>query len=131
ADAGRRVVKLGREESRELEAMSLNKFPPTATAALDWEAASYDDRRWWGDEEDWASLIAELLSSCVADEKHVAIFWGTLVMPTVILPAHAVVEHAREILDVGPHFWIHPLGESVLIECLMDGQVTVASIPQA
>ncbi|MFE4308585.1 hypothetical protein ACFQ9H_20435 [Streptomyces sp. NPDC056517] len=43
--------------------------------------------------------------------------------------ASGEVRHARDILDAGPHFWIHPLGGSVLIECLMDGQVTVVTIP--
>ncbi|WP_258574798.1 hypothetical protein [Streptomyces shenzhenensis] len=45
------------------------------------------------------------------------------------MPADVAVRHAREILDAGPHFWIYPLGGSVLIECLMDGQVTVVTIP--
>ncbi|WP_406204344.1 hypothetical protein OH807_28600 [Kitasatospora sp. NBC_01560] len=126
---GHLVLRLGLGESRELEAASLNRFPPTATAALDWEAASYDDRRCWDDEEDWARMVAELLSSYAMEGKRVAIFWGNLAIPTVTLPARSVVEHAREILDPGPHFWIYPLGGSVLIECLMDGQVTVAAIP--
>ncbi|MEV4439316.1 hypothetical protein AB0K09_09870 [Streptomyces sp. NPDC049577] len=126
---GRRVVKLGLKESRELEAVSLNRFPPTATAALGWAAGSYDERRWWDDEEGWAEVAAELLSSFVMGEKHVAVFWGNLVMPTVTLPARTAVERARELLDAGPHFWIYPLGGSILIECLLDGQVTVATIP--
>ncbi|MGW4203712.1 hypothetical protein [Streptomyces sp. NPDC004726] len=125
------VVRLGIAESRELEAVSLNRFPPTVTAALEWPADSFDDRRWWDDEEDWARLIEELLSRYAAEGAHVAIFWGNLVMPTVVLPARTVVEHAWEILDSGPHFWIYPLGTSILIECLVDGQVTVATIPAA
>ncbi|WP_329134561.1 hypothetical protein OG552_19275 [Streptomyces sp. NBC_01476] len=127
---GRQVMKLGWAESRELEAVSLNRFPPTFSAALDWDSASYRNRIWWDDEEDWARMASELLSSCVERGMRVAIFWGNLVLPTVTLPADVAVRHAREILDVGPHFWIYPLGGSVLIECLMDGQVTIASIPE-
>jgi hypothetical protein len=129
ADEGCPIVKLSLEESRQLEAASLNRFPATATAALNWEATSYDDRHWWDDEEDWARMIAELLSSHVKGGRRVAIFWGNLVMPTVTLPAYDLVAHAQEILDAGPHFWIYPLGDSILIECLMDGQVTIAAIP--
>ncbi|MEU2118720.1 hypothetical protein ABZ567_24455 [Streptomyces sp. NPDC016459] len=126
---GRHVVKLGLAESRELEATSLNRFPATFSAALDWDSASYDARLWWDDEEDWQKLAAELLSPYVEGGSRVAVFWGNLELPTVTLTADAVVRHAVDILDVGPHFWIYPLGGSVLIECLMDGQVTVATIP--
>jgi hypothetical protein len=59
----------------------------------------------------------------------VAVFWGNLILPTVVLPADVAVRHAAEFLDVPPHFWLYPIGGSVLIECLMDGQVTVATIP--
>ncbi|WP_153534437.1 hypothetical protein [Streptomyces sp. RB17] len=126
---GRQVVKLGWTDSRKLETMSLNRFPPTFSAALDWDSASYEDRLWWDDEEGWTRMASELLSPYVESGVRVAIFWGNLVLPTVTLPADVAVRHAREILDVGPHFWIYPLGSSVLIECLMDGQVTVATIP--
>ncbi|MFG2257333.1 hypothetical protein [Streptomyces mirabilis] len=128
---GRQVVKLGWTESRELEAISLNKFPPTFSAALDWDSASYEEQLWWDDEDDWTRMASELLSSYVERGMRVAVFWGNLVLPTVTLPADVAVRHAREILDVGPHFWIYPLDGSVLIECLMDGQVTVANIPTA
>ncbi|WPW19191.1 hypothetical protein [Streptomyces sp. HNS054] len=126
---GCQVVKLGWAESRELEMVSLNRFPPTFSAALDWDASSYDSRLWWDDEDDWGRLAANLLADHVASSETIAIFWGNLLLPTVTLPAEVVVRHSTEILDVGPHFWMYPLGGSVLIECLMDGQVTVASIP--
>ncbi|MFK0116331.1 hypothetical protein [Streptomyces sp. NPDC090994] len=129
SDDGRDVVKLRLAESRKLEAVSLHRFPPTFSAALDWESAPYEDRRWWDDEDDWARMAAELLSRYAGEGSRVAIFWGDLELPTVTLSVDAVVRHAREFLEVGPHFWIYPLDGSVLIECLMDGQVTVAAIP--
>ncbi|MFI5676911.1 hypothetical protein [Streptomyces cellulosae] len=128
---GRQVVKLRWAESRELEAMSLNRFPSTFSAALDWNSASYEDRLWWDDEEGWVRMASQLLSSYAERGMTVAIFWGNLALPTVTLPADVAIRHAREILDVGPHFWIYPIGASVLIECLLDGQITVAAIPAA
>jgi hypothetical protein len=74
-------------------------------------------------------MATELLSPYAEEGNRVGIFWGKLVMPTVTMPADAAVRHAREILDAGPQFWIYPVGGSVFIECLMDGQVTVAAIP--
>lgn len=128
-DGGRHVVKLGLAESRELEALSLNRFPATTSAGLDWDAISYETRLWWEDEDDWSRMATELLSPYAREERRVAVFWGNLVMPTVTMPAGVAARYAREILDAAPHFWIYPLGSPVLIECLMDGQVTVATIP--
>ncbi|MCQ8769813.1 hypothetical protein [Streptomyces telluris] len=45
------------------------------------------------------------------------------------MPADVAVGHAQDVLDAGPHFRLHPLGGSVLTECLMDGEVTVATMP--
>ncbi|MET8983746.1 hypothetical protein ABZX85_50135 [Streptomyces sp. NPDC004539] len=125
----RQIRLLNHVESRELEAVSLNRFPATTGAALDWEAVPFEGRMWWEDEEDWARMAAEILAPYVRDGRQVAVFWGNLVMSTVIVPAALAVQHAREILDAAPHFWIYPLSGSVLVECLSDGQVTVAKIP--
>lgn len=130
-DDGLEVMKLSHAESRKLEAASLNRFPATFSAALDWESAPYEDRLWWDDEDDWVRMAEDLLSRYAGNGSLVAVFWGSLEIPTVALSADAVVRHAREILDVGPHFWLYPLDGPVLIECLMDGQVTVANIPSA
>ncbi|WP_369261389.1 hypothetical protein [Streptomyces sp. R35] len=128
-DDGSQVVKLDHAESRELEALSLNRFPPTVSAGLDWDSAVYDERRSWGDEDDWAKIAADLLTPYVSEGRRVAVFWGDLRVPTVTIPAETAVRHARKLLSMEPHFWIYPLGGPVLIECLMDGQVTVAPIP--
>ncbi|MFB6626778.1 MULTISPECIES: hypothetical protein [unclassified Streptomyces] len=126
---GRLVVRLDRTESRELDGVTLGRFPAASGDAIDFDTASYDDRLWWDDEEHWVTMAAELLAPYAQREEQVAVMWGNLLMPTVTMPAGVAMRHARDILDAGPHFWIHPLGGSVLIECLMDGQVTVATIP--
>ncbi|MFE6068363.1 hypothetical protein [Streptomyces sp. NPDC056525] len=128
-DDGRQVVKLDLVENRELAAATLSRFPAASGDVIDFDTVSYDDRFWWDDEEHWETTAAELLAPYVQREERVAVMWGNLLMPTVIMPASVAVRHARDILDAGPHFWIHPLGGSVLIECLMDGQVTVVTIP--
>jgi hypothetical protein len=126
---GRQVVRLDHAESRALEAVSLNRFPPTISAGLDWDSAPYDDRRWWDDEDDWARMAAELLSPYAAEGRRVVIFWGDLRVPTVTMPTETAVRHAAKLLSMDPLFWIYPLDGPFLIECLMDGQVTVAPIP--
>ncbi|GAB3134467.1 hypothetical protein GCM10027258_05420 [Amycolatopsis stemonae] len=113
--------------SRELEDVSLNRFPALESGSLDWDAAAYDERKWFDDEADWVALATKLLARFASAEEPVAIFWGTLVMPTVLAPADVVVRNARAILEAGPHFWLYATVAEVLIECLQDGQVTVAS----
>ncbi|MFJ3661909.1 hypothetical protein ACIPPM_15755 [Streptomyces sp. NPDC090119] len=127
---GRQVVKLDLAENSALAAASLNRFAAATGDVIDFESAPYEERLWWDDEDHWARMAAELLSSYVQQGERVAVIWGNYVMPTVTMPADVAVRHARDILDAGPHFWICPLGHSVLIECLMDGQVTVAKIPR-
>ncbi|MFH9726775.1 hypothetical protein ACH4M4_27985 [Streptomyces sp. NPDC017254] len=128
-DDGRQVVKLDLAENRALAAATLNRFPAASGDVIDFESAPFDDRLLWDDEEHWTRMAAELLAPYVQREERVAVMWGNLLMPTVTMPASVAVRHALDILDAGPHFWIHPLGSSVLVECLMDGQVTVATIP--
>lgn len=123
------IVRLSFQESRSIEEQSLNRFPAYGSGALWWEECSYDDRWRCSSDEDLATLLAKLLHPHIAKGERVAIFWGNLAIPTVTLPARLVVAYAGEISDIGPHFWIYPIGGSTLIECLMDGQVTVATIP--
>ncbi len=62
ADETDQVMRLDLAASRELEAVTLNRLAATFSAALDWDGASYEDRRWWDDEDDWARMAAELLA---------------------------------------------------------------------
>jgi hypothetical protein len=110
-----------------LEDVSLNRFPALVSGSLDWEAAAYDEREWFDDEEDWVARVTRLLARLASSQEPVAVFWGTLVMPTVLAPADVIVRNAREILEAGPHFWLYATVSRVLIECLQDGQVTVTS----
>lgn len=122
----RQVRLLNHAESRELEAVSLSRFPAATSSALDWGAVPFEERMWWDGEDDWTRMAAEILAPYLQNGRQVAVFWGNLVMPTVTMPATLAVQQAREILDAAPHFWVYPLGGSVLVECLLDGQVTVA-----
>lgn len=128
-DDGRQVVRLDVAENRELAAASLSRFPAAAGDVIDFRSTPYEDRLWWDDEEDWTRMAADLLFPYVRRGDRIAVIWANYVMPAVTMPADVAVRHARDILDAGPHFWIHPLGSPVIIECLMDGQVTVAAIP--
>ncbi|MEI5032694.1 hypothetical protein RB201_06490 [Streptomyces sp. S1A(2023)] len=128
-DDGRQVVKLDLAENDELTAAGLSRFPAGTGDVIDFTTIRYEERLWWDDEEHWVRMAVELLSSYVQRDERVAIIWGNYAMPTVVMPAEVAVRHARDILDAGPHFWIHPLGGSALIECLMDGQVTIVTIP--
>jgi hypothetical protein len=128
-ESGEPVTQLTSDESRELEAASLSRFPATSASEIDWRVVSYRSRLFFQDEADWERIAADLLSDYSRRGDQVAIFWGTLALPTIVMPATVAVKYARQILNVGPHFWICPLGGQEIIECLPDGQVTVASAP--
>ncbi|MEU4200738.1 hypothetical protein [Streptomyces sp. NPDC045470] len=120
---------LSREESRALEAVSLNRFPQLPSGEIGWEDASCSERLWYEDDEEGMRGVTELLTRNVRQDAHVVIFWGTLVMPSVRLPVNDVVRHVADILDEFPHFWVYSSEDRVLIEFLPDGRVTVADIP--
>ncbi|WP_148082104.1 hypothetical protein [Streptomyces botrytidirepellens] len=118
------------DESREFESISLNRFPHAPAGTIEWENAHFADRSSFIDEEDGARKISELLTNLLRPESKVTIFWGTLVMPSVILSAKSAADHSQEILEVGPDFWIFSPDRQLILECLQDGQLTVADIPQ-
>ncbi|MET9429942.1 MULTISPECIES: hypothetical protein [unclassified Streptomyces] len=126
---GEDVMLLDREDSRSVAAATLGLFPALSGDRLDWSAGSVRERRWWDDEDGWARLAAELLAPEVEAGALVAVQWSNLILPTVVLSAELAVAHARDLLDVEPHLWIHPLGGRVLLECLVDGQVTLGTVP--
>ncbi|WP_327316924.1 hypothetical protein [Streptomyces sp. NBC_01235] len=89
-------VLLDRAEARALEDKSLNRFPPTLSSGIDWDSTTYQRRLKWSDEAHWAAIAADLLAEQVAAGKRVALLWGDLTVPTVLLPAELVVAHAEE-----------------------------------
>lgn len=121
---------LGLEESRAIEAVSLNRFPQASGGVIDWEGVPCLDRLAFSNEAEGERVIADVLRGKVGQNSDVVIFWGTLVMPTVVLSVESAVNHVSEILEVGPDFWVFSPNDKILIECLQDGQVTLASIPQ-
>ncbi|MET8680694.1 hypothetical protein ABZW18_24675 [Streptomyces sp. NPDC004647] len=125
------VRELTLDESRRLEAASINRFPPASGGSLEWEDGSYLEQHFYEDEPDGARLVGGLVSSHAAPDSEVVLFWGNLIMPTVALPASSLVRHMDEVLEVGPVFWVFFPESHVLIECCPDGQVTVAAVPAA
>jgi len=121
---------LNLEQSRELEAVSLNRFPQTSGGVIDWEGVPVLERLSFANEAEGGRVIANVLRGKVGWDSDVAIFWGTLVMPTVILSVELVANYVDDILEVGPDFWIFSHDDQILIECLQDGRVTLALIPE-
>lgn len=117
--------------SRAIEEVSLNLFPPTNSSGIHWEATSYDRRLWWDDDNDWVRMATELLTEYSSPDDKMVIFWGNLVIPTVVLPVKLVIDNLLELLDLGPHLWFYLPVPKVLIECLLDGQVTISSTRRA
>ncbi|MEV8474474.1 hypothetical protein [Streptomyces sp. NPDC051173] len=108
----------------------MNRFPQTSGGVIDWEGVQGLDHLVFSNEAEGERVVADVLRGKVGQNSDVVIFWGTLVMPTVVLSVESAVNHVSEILEVGPDFWVFSPDDQILIECLQDGQVTLASIPQ-
>jgi hypothetical protein len=117
------------DESRDLENLSLNRFPHTSAGVIGWAGIGYTERVRFANEEEGWRLLQGLVSRMVEPESEVAVFWGTLVMPTVVLMAEGVTTCAAEIVEAAPSFWIYLRESNVLIEFAVDGQITLAEIP--
>ncbi len=126
-----RVRVLDLAASQDLEKLSLNRFPHTSAGLIGWTDAVYTERVSFSDEAEGVRLIEGLLSRTVEPVSEVVLFWGTLVMPTVVLTAEGVTAHAGEILKIGPDFWIYLRDRNMLVECAQDGRITLADIPSA
>ncbi|MEW2314962.1 hypothetical protein [Streptomyces bauhiniae] len=126
---GRRVRKLTAEETQALRRLSLSRFPVSGGADLDWSRSPHTDRQMCETDEDWARVAAEYLSPYAGEGRSVVVFWGDLSMPSVEMPVEVAIRRSLDFMDADMHFWMHPLGSSVLIEYLQDGRVTVAPIP--
>jgi hypothetical protein len=125
---GIRVLDL--EQSRALESRSLNRFPHTSSGVIGWDAVDGAEHLTFANEDEGRRLIGQLVSHETDRASEVAVFWGTLVMPTVTLTAGGVVDHAAAIFDAAPQFWLYLREAGKLIECVPDGSVTLCRIPE-
>jgi hypothetical protein len=115
-------------ESQKLESLSLNRFPPMSSVQLDWAGVPGIEQLVYMDEESGAQLLRDLLQSRLRKADRVVVFWDNLIIPSVSLPVDLVLAHADEVLDVGRGFWLFAAEDNILIEFLLDGQVTVAPV---
>ncbi|MFC5721454.1 hypothetical protein ACFP1Z_14880 [Streptomyces gamaensis] len=118
-------------ESQKLESISLNRLPHGLSNSVDWERHVDFEQLTYGNEEEGVQLLKSLLSRHAYKNTTLAIFWGTLVIPSVLLPSNLAIEHADEILGTDCDFWIFSPEEGFFAEVLQDGQVTITEIPQA
>ena len=127
---GGQVSVLTTEESHALDEETLNRFPAASSEGIDWDAAPFRSRGWWFENElGWPGELSDVLSPFLTGDGRTAVLWGIAELPTIVLRTTVAIEHAEDIMAAHPAFWLHPLGSDTLVECLVDGQVTVAEIP--
>ena len=122
-------VLTGWDESRALESVSITRFRALSSRQLAWQDGSYLERLSFQDEADCARQLSSLLSRLTRPDAELAVFWDTLVMPTVVLPAKLAREHMDEIVQATGSLWMFMPNERLFIECLPEGQITVAEVP--
>jgi hypothetical protein len=130
AEERRQVRLLGHEESGTFESTSLNKLPQTNWGTIDWDKVSRTEQYPVEGETDGAELVKRIVSSRIAPDSDVVVFWANLVVPTLYLPVRIAVEVMEEVLAVSHDVWLYFSSENFLIEYFHEGQVTAVSLPE-
>ncbi|XVS61744.1 hypothetical protein ACQPYE_26020 [Actinosynnema sp. CA-299493] len=123
------VRTLTRAQSREVDAKSLNRFGHLSGDVLDWGGVPVLDSAVYTDEADAVRRLRELVARRASDSAEVVVLWGSSGMPTVKMPVAALDRYLVDIVEVGPQFWLYLPAERYLVECLPDGRITGASVP--
>jgi hypothetical protein len=126
-----RVRILTSAENREYESISLNQLPQTPWGTIDWSGVVVLEEHATRNEVEAAELFAELVRRYVDVDSGVVLFWGNLVVPSLMATAGIVAGNAEEVLATSHDVWLFAPSRSLLIEYFHEGRLTVAEIPAA
>jgi hypothetical protein len=127
AEPGFRVLSF--EEDRELAARSLGTFTATFGGQISWDGVSGVSYADYQDEAEEAEVLRRLLSEYLDVSDEIVVFWSSLDVPTLVLPARAAAEHAPEIAAVTGDFSIYNPRSGYFAEFRADGDVRWRVIP--
>jgi hypothetical protein len=126
-----RVRLLASAENGEFESISLNQLPQTSWGTIDWSGAAILEEHATRNEVVAAELFAELVRRYVDVDSEVVLFWGNLVVPSVMMTAGIAAGNAEEVLATSHDVWLFAPDRKLLIEYFHEGRLTVAEIPAA
>ncbi|MEV6304759.1 hypothetical protein AB0M02_35480 [Actinoplanes sp. NPDC051861] len=94
------------DESHRLAAATTGRFPALNCQEIDWGRAPFRSQRFYHDHErDWPGVASEILSEHAG---RTAILWGGGSIPDVVAETALVIQHAEDIVNAQPAFWLHP-----------------------
>lgn len=117
------------DESRQFESASLNLFHAESAGGLDWSSTSDTESHFYEDEAEAVTLVRQIVVDRIGRESAVVLFWGSLDLPSMLLPASTLIAHVASVVEVGPVFWVFAPERRVLLECHPTGRITVAVTP--
>ncbi|WP_106586454.1 hypothetical protein [Murinocardiopsis flavida] len=107
----------------------MDLFPAESTGGLDWSSTPDAETHIYEDEADAVMLVRQLVVDRIDREPVVVLFWGSLDLPSMLLPASTLISHVESVVEVGPVFWVFAPERRVLLECRPSGEITVAVTP--
>jgi hypothetical protein len=125
AKEGSDIRVLSFDESRELEAVSLNKFGHSSSGVLMWDGVPVLNSLAYEDEEEQKQMLRRVIAERIDRASTVAIFWGTLDLPSLTMPVDVATQNLAELVELGPNFWLFSPEDGILIESRNDGPITV------
>ncbi|GAA3033461.1 hypothetical protein [Actinokineospora globicatena] len=117
---------LDHTEHHHHERESLNRFPWTTEAAIDWSAVP--DLVLGTTHRDSPAAIA-MANQWFTPAPHVILIWQTPLVPTVRVDTGLFLSHLAHLLESTPEFWAYSPTTHTLLESAFSGQVTLARIP--
>ncbi|MFG3246832.1 hypothetical protein [Streptomyces sp. NPDC048187] len=96
---------------------------------VDWTHCERPEQVLVSGEVEAAGLIGTWLSEVSARDSLVVVFWGNMAVPAVAMASSSAAAHAQDILYTSDDLWLFAVDESVLIEYLHDGRLTMGRVP--
>jgi hypothetical protein len=132
---GRRLVWVGRpgielldlESHLQVERDTLERFPRTPDATVDWSSVE-PGLVICSSEVESADLDA-IFRDYTPGASNFIIIWGSITIPSVKVDSTVARDHISAVLDSTPEFWIYSPKNRVLMEFSFSGSLTVAELP--
>ncbi|MFD3541835.1 hypothetical protein ACFWUQ_20380 [Streptomyces sp. NPDC058662] len=110
-------------------AASISRFPLASQMAIDWSGAEIIRQELVDDDAEALDVLLEVIPGESAGDPECVILWGSLGIPSIILPATAARRNLARILEVAAELWFFVPAQDLLIEYTMEGEVTAGRPP--
>ena len=120
---------MNKEESDGLEPISLKRLSQTPWGTIDGNTVEVREQHAVNDDVEGAAVLRKLVLCYTRADSETIIFWGNLVVPSLVLAVSIVAELTNEILATSHDVWLFAVKEQIILEYFHEGRLTVADVP--